>query len=119
MIKIQSPIMTVRFSDDVFMCSFPGKRGNRRPRSNRIRTSGGPEDCKPWNVSGGLCELMFCIPLAFKLLKGEAPVLLPPNRKRKVNDGWGMLDAGDFAVHVLSRAARQQYFPEHSRRWQW
>ncbi|KAH8117586.1 hypothetical protein DFH11DRAFT_1575900 [Phellopilus nigrolimitatus] len=56
-----------------------------------------------------------------QLLKAEPPVSLPPNRKRREQDGWGMLDAGDFAVHVLSRSAREKYFPVDAqvRTWQW
>ncbi|TCD65358.1 hypothetical protein EIP91_002756 [Steccherinum ochraceum] len=46
------------------------------------------------------------------LLTSTPPLPLPPNSKRRVNDGWAMLDAGDFAVHIVSREARQQYFPE-------
>ncbi|KAI5122986.1 hypothetical protein M0805_006864 [Coniferiporia weirii] len=55
------------------------------------------------------------------LLKAEPPVPLPPNRKYRAQDGWGMLDAGDFAVHVLSRSAREKYFPidAQARVWQW
>ncbi|KAL5511882.1 hypothetical protein ACEPAH_5100 [Sanghuangporus vaninii] len=55
------------------------------------------------------------------LLKAQPSVVLPSNRKRRVQDGWGMLDAGDFAVHVLSRSAREKFFPPSSevRRWQW
>ncbi|KAH8102931.1 hypothetical protein BXZ70DRAFT_759933 [Cristinia sonorae] len=34
------------------------------------------------------------------LLTSTPPVVLPPNSKRTVEDGWAMLDAGDFAVHV-------------------
>ncbi|EJD06074.1 uncharacterized protein FOMMEDRAFT_59638, partial [Fomitiporia mediterranea MF3/22] len=44
------------------------------------------------------------------LLTAETPVVLPPNKKRRIQDGWGMLDAGDFAVHILSRDAREKYF---------
>jgi ribosomal silencing factor RsfS len=29
-----------------------------------------------------------------------------------------MVDAGDFAVHVLSREAREKYFTERTR-WDW
>ena len=47
-------------------------------------------------------------------------MVLPPNRKRRVEDGWGMVDAGEFAVHVLGRNARAKFFPEGPiRSWQW
>jgi ribosomal silencing factor RsfS len=29
-----------------------------------------------------------------------------------MHNGWAMIDAGDFAVHVLSRRVREKYF-EH------
>ncbi|KAL4253941.1 hypothetical protein ABKN59_003100 [Abortiporus biennis] len=35
------------------------------------------------------------------LLTANPPVLLPPNHKRKVHNGWAMIDAGEFAVHIL------------------
>lgn len=56
-----------------------------------------------------------------QLLSNDPPVQLPPNKKRRVQDGWGMLDAGDFAVHVLSRSARQKFFPvdARARTWHW
>ncbi|KAI0713438.1 hypothetical protein C8Q76DRAFT_619847 [Earliella scabrosa] len=46
------------------------------------------------------------------LLTGDPPISLPPNNKRRVNGGWAMIDAGDFAVHILSKEAREKYFPE-------
>ena len=45
-----------------------------------------------------------------QLLTKDPPVLLPPNTKRWGYNGWDMFDMGDFAVHVLSRDARQKYF---------
>jgi len=36
--------------------------------------------------------------------------MLPPKRKQSFTDGWAMLDAGDFAVHVVSRDAREKWF---------
>ncbi|KAH7107382.1 hypothetical protein BKA62DRAFT_791184 [Auriculariales sp. MPI-PUGE-AT-0066] len=48
-----------------------------------------------------------------KLLKEQHPdVPLPPMgfSRRKHNEGWGMIDAGEFAVHVLSQEARQRWF---------
>jgi ribosomal silencing factor RsfS len=27
-----------------------------------------------------------------------------------MDNGWAMVDAGDFAVHVLSKDAREKYF---------
>jgi len=49
------------------------------------------------------------------LLTAKPPLPLPPNSKRTFTDGWAMLDAGEFAVHVVSREARQKYFPEKRR----
>ncbi|KAF7796934.1 hypothetical protein EIP86_008120 [Pleurotus ostreatoroseus] len=51
------------------------------------------------------------------LLSTEPPLALPHNHKRRVSDGWSMLDVGEFAVHIVSRAARERYFPAE-RRWQ-
>ncbi|GLB35007.1 putative ribosomal silencing factor during starvation [Lyophyllum shimeji] len=46
------------------------------------------------------------------LLSVEPPLPLPPNSKRRMHNGWAMVDAGDFAVHVLSKEAREKYFSE-------
>ncbi|TBU46987.1 hypothetical protein BD309DRAFT_952876 [Dichomitus squalens] len=46
------------------------------------------------------------------LLTCDSPVPLPPNNKRRANGSWAMIDAGDFAVHILSREAREKYFPD-------
>ncbi|KAG6878733.1 hypothetical protein C0993_011548 [Termitomyces sp. T159_Od127] len=43
------------------------------------------------------------------LLSTEPPLALPPNSKRTHN-GWALIDAGDFAVHILSREAREKYW---------
>ncbi|KAI0691195.1 hypothetical protein BC835DRAFT_1279618 [Cytidiella melzeri] len=50
------------------------------------------------------------------LLKEDPPVLLPP-RRREIRDGWAMIDAGDFAVHVVSKTAREKFFPAERRSW--
>ncbi|KAF9653861.1 hypothetical protein BDM02DRAFT_3079313, partial [Thelephora ganbajun] len=49
------------------------------------------------------------------LLQSSTPVTLPPNSKRRSNDGWTMIDAGEFAVHVVSREARARFFPSRTR----
>lgn len=46
-----------------------------------------------------------------QLLEARPPLPLPPNSKRRVDDGWAMIDAGEFAVHVLSKEARAKFFP--------
>lgn len=51
-----------------------------------------------------------------QLLSVDPPLALPHNHKRKVDDGWSMLDADDFVVHIVSRVAREKYFPAE-RRW--
>ena len=53
-----------------------------------------------------------------QLLQSSPPVTLPPNSKRRTNDGWTMIDAGDFAVHVLSQKARARFFPSETRQFQ-
>lgn len=47
-----------------------------------------------------------------ELLSANPPLPLPPNRKTRLQeeDGWRMIDAGEFAVHIVSRAAREKYF---------
>ncbi|KAK7689112.1 hypothetical protein QCA50_007803 [Cerrena zonata] len=50
------------------------------------------------------------------LLTANPPLTVPHSSKRKVSDGWAMLDAGDFAVHILSGEAREKFFPE-KREW--
>ncbi|EGN95443.1 hypothetical protein SERLA73DRAFT_112966 [Serpula lacrymans var. lacrymans S7.3] len=44
------------------------------------------------------------------LLTMQPPLPLPPNSKRRMHNGWAMIDAGDFAVHIVSREAREKYF---------
>ncbi|KAI0956802.1 hypothetical protein AcW1_005395 [Taiwanofungus camphoratus] len=51
------------------------------------------------------------------LLTAKPPLPLPHNTKRRVNDGWAMIDAGDFAVHIVSREARETFFPDSRREW--
>ncbi|KIJ16729.1 hypothetical protein PAXINDRAFT_112742 [Paxillus involutus ATCC 200175] len=48
------------------------------------------------------------------LLKMDPPVILPPNSKRRGHHGWAMVDAGNFAVHIVSREARQKFFLNQS-----
>lgn len=40
----------------------------------------------------------------------DPPVELPKRARKEIYDGWAMVDAGEFAVHVLSAAARERYF---------
>ncbi|KAJ7109295.1 hypothetical protein C8R44DRAFT_635362 [Mycena epipterygia] len=52
------------------------------------------------------------------LLAVEPPLPIPPNSKQRVNNGWAMIDAGTFAVHVLSKQAKERYFaPNRYERW--
>ncbi|KAI0350234.1 hypothetical protein OH77DRAFT_1499154 [Trametes cingulata] len=50
------------------------------------------------------------------LLTVDPPLPLPPKNKRHINSGWAMVDAGDFAIHILSKEAREKYFPDR-REW--
>ncbi|KAI9056885.1 hypothetical protein FKP32DRAFT_1662067 [Trametes sanguinea] len=50
------------------------------------------------------------------LLSVEPPLSLPPNSKRRVNGGWAMIDVGNWAIHILSKEAREKYFPDR-REW--
>ncbi|KDQ59567.1 hypothetical protein JAAARDRAFT_127153, partial [Jaapia argillacea MUCL 33604] len=49
------------------------------------------------------------------LLTMTPPLPLPPNSKRRVGDSWAMIDAGEFAVHILSREAREKFFEDRTR----
>ncbi|KAJ7452505.1 hypothetical protein B0H11DRAFT_2245970 [Mycena galericulata] len=52
------------------------------------------------------------------LLGMQPPLPIPPNSKQRVNNGWAMIDAGSFAVHVLSKQAKDRYFPlDRYERW--
>ncbi|KZT24120.1 hypothetical protein NEOLEDRAFT_1242818 [Neolentinus lepideus HHB14362 ss-1] len=44
------------------------------------------------------------------LCKMQPPLHLPPQNRRKVNDTWAMVDGGNFAVHILSKSAKEKYF---------
>ncbi|KIK59743.1 hypothetical protein GYMLUDRAFT_74182 [Collybiopsis luxurians FD-317 M1] len=44
------------------------------------------------------------------LLAAQPPLPLAPNSKRRMQNGWAMIDGGDFAVHVLSKSVREKYF---------
>ncbi|KAJ3920948.1 hypothetical protein F5877DRAFT_89104 [Lentinula edodes] len=46
------------------------------------------------------------------LLTAQPPLLLPPNSRRRMQNGWALVDGGDFAVHVLSKGIRERYFNE-------
>ena len=45
-----------------------------------------------------------------QLLSRDPPLSLPPNHKGRLHNGWAMVDAGDFAVHILSAEAKERYF---------
>ena len=51
-----------------------------------------------------------------QFLSHEPPILLPPKSRRQAETGWVMIDAGPFAVHVLSKDAREKYF-NHQTEW--
>ncbi|KAI6039970.1 hypothetical protein EDC04DRAFT_2879435 [Pisolithus marmoratus] len=46
------------------------------------------------------------------LLTMDTPIRLPPGSKRRAHNGWAVVDAGSFAVHILSRDTWKKYF-EH------
>jgi len=46
-----------------------------------------------------------------EMAKSGATVYVPPNRRLLSTEGWEMLVIGDFAVHILSREAREKFFP--------
>ncbi|KAF8274223.1 hypothetical protein EI94DRAFT_1561998 [Lactarius quietus] len=45
----------------------------------------------------------------------DPPLQLPKKTRTDTHDGWAMVDAGEFAVHVLSAKARERYFGERAR----
>jgi len=45
-----------------------------------------------------------------ELAMSGAMVQVPFHRRRLSTEGWEMLDAGDLAVHVISREAREKWF---------
>ncbi|TFK29886.1 hypothetical protein FA15DRAFT_699465 [Coprinopsis marcescibilis] len=46
------------------------------------------------------------------LLNRTPPVPLPPKSRRQMQNGWAMVDAGNFAIHVLSKESRDKYFSD-------
>ncbi|KAI6039982.1 hypothetical protein EDC04DRAFT_3061625, partial [Pisolithus marmoratus] len=44
------------------------------------------------------------------LLTMDTPIRLPPGSKRRAHNGWAVVDAGSFAVHILSRDTWKKYF---------
>ncbi|KAJ3726158.1 hypothetical protein C8R42DRAFT_694827 [Lentinula raphanica] len=46
------------------------------------------------------------------LLAAQPPLPLPPNSKRRMQNGWAIIDGGDFVVHVLSKGVRERYFSD-------
>jgi hypothetical protein len=49
-----------------------------------------------------------------QLLSMKPPLQLPRNTRKGIYDGWAVVDAGEFAVHILSAAARERYFGDRS-----
>ncbi|EIW85000.1 hypothetical protein CONPUDRAFT_149864 [Coniophora puteana RWD-64-598 SS2] len=50
------------------------------------------------------------------LLGLTPPVPLPPKSKRRMNNGWAMIDAGNFIVHVVGKDTKAKYF-SHNQEW--
>jgi len=48
------------------------------------------------------------------LLSMEPPIVLQKKTRTDTHDGWAMVDAGEFAVHILSAEARERYFGDRS-----
>jgi ribosomal silencing factor RsfS len=47
----------------------------------------------------------------------QPSIPLPHNSKRQMNTGWAMIDAGNFAVHIMSKEARKKYFENIEAEW--
>ncbi|KAF8163253.1 hypothetical protein B0H34DRAFT_694681 [Crassisporium funariophilum] len=50
------------------------------------------------------------------LLTHEPPLPLPPKSRRQAGTEWVFIDAGSFAVHVMSKGTREKYF-NSNREW--
>lgn len=48
------------------------------------------------------------------LLSMDPPLQLSKKSRKDIHDGWAMVDAGEFAVHILSAGARGRYFENRS-----
>ncbi|TEB35868.1 hypothetical protein FA13DRAFT_1810522 [Coprinellus micaceus] len=46
------------------------------------------------------------------LLTRTPPVTLPPKSRRQMDTGWALVDGGNFAVHILSKEAREKFFSD-------
>ncbi|KAJ7632540.1 hypothetical protein FB45DRAFT_912729 [Roridomyces roridus] len=52
------------------------------------------------------------------LLEVKPPLPIPANSKQRMHNGWAMVDAGSFAVHILSKEAKSKFFPpDRYERW--
>lgn len=49
-----------------------------------------------------------------QLLSMDPPLQLSRKSRKDIHDGWAMVDAGEFAVHILSAGARGRYFENRS-----
>lgn len=49
-----------------------------------------------------------------QLLSMDPPLQLPKKTRNDIHDGWAMVDAGEFAVHILSAEAQERYFGNRS-----
>lgn len=49
-----------------------------------------------------------------QLLSMDPPLQLPKKTQKDIHDGWAMVDAGEFAVHILSAEAQERYFGNRS-----
>ncbi|KAI9456451.1 hypothetical protein F5148DRAFT_1277128 [Russula earlei] len=48
------------------------------------------------------------------LLSMNPPLQLQKKARKNSHDGWAMVDAGEFVVHILSAGARERYFGDRS-----
>lgn len=101
--------VSVFFEKQMACPYFPkGERRHGEKRCNRI--------CRMrHSKNGGMIHFLHWIGLfahstRVQLLGHEPPFLLPPKSRRQAGTGWVMIDAGSFAVHILSKDAREKYF---------
>jgi hypothetical protein len=86
-----------------------GERRDRAARVDRVSRTAGPKDGASQNIAShsSYSGIM-------QLLSMDPPLQLPRKNRKDIHDGWAMVDAGEFAVHILSAEARRRYFENRS-----
>jgi len=103
---------------------FRKPQGRRRRGGHLDAGEGVGEPPSPWNWivlaevkqgTEGKGAIDVIMRSARQVLVSTHPHLaLPPKKSigRNTQDGWGFLDAGDTAIHILSKDAREKWFSD-------